>query len=179
MSINEKKSWMTNKNLWNYILFQAFWAALVFPNETKSFWGVIMIVGIYLSIHFRFIFSDLKKQFLFLIVVALSGFTMDFIYSYFSIIAFPNNSWSPIPPLWIMGLWLLFAPTLNFSLQWVTQKPALAFTFGALGGPATYYIGERLQLLTFSRPLMISFVVYGLGWGLFMVLVSLSNFNRR
>jgi hypothetical protein len=55
-------------------------------------------------------------------------------------------------PLWIVGLWLAFATTLNVSLRWLRERTALAASLGAVGGPLSYAAAERVGALTFIEP---------------------------
>ena len=50
-------------------------------------------------------------------------------------------------PPWILGLWALFATTLNRSLAWLHGRYALAAVLGAIAGPLSYWAGARLGAL--------------------------------
>jgi uncharacterized protein DUF2878 len=50
---------------------------------------------------------------------------------------------------WMVGLWAIFATTLNVSLRWLRARPWLAAALGFLGGPAAYYSGARLGAMEF------------------------------
>jgi hypothetical protein len=46
-------------------------------------------------------------------------------------------------PYWMVALWAVFATTLNVSMRWLRERPALAALLGAIGGPAAYWSGAR------------------------------------
>lgn len=68
-------------------------------------------------------------------------------------------------PLWIVALWALFATTLNSSLGWMQGRPALAALFGAIGGPLSYWAGERMGALRLESPVA-ALVALAAGWAL-------------
>ena len=70
-----------------------------------------------------------------------------------------------LPPPWMIGLWALFASTLNVSLNWLKKHTALAILLGAISGPLCYWAGERLgalSLLNFNSAM----VYLALGWAI-------------
>ena len=69
--------------------------------------------------------------------------------------------------LWMLGLWLGFATTLNSSLHWLFARPWLAIVFGALGGPVAYWSGVKLGALTLG-PVTPSLVAIGICWAIAM-----------
>ena len=46
-------------------------------------------------------------------------------------------------PYWMVALWAVFATTLNVSMRWLRERPAIAALLGAIGGPAAYWSGAR------------------------------------
>ena len=79
--------------------------------------------------------------------------------------------WSPLDvlaPLWIAGLWVLFATTFGSSLAWLVGRPWLAFAFGAVGGPLSYLAAERLGAVALGPDLGTSLAGLAVTWGLAM-----------
>jgi hypothetical protein len=68
-------------------------------------------------------------------------------------------------PIWIGGIWLLFATTFDGCLSWLAQRPILAALLGAIGSPLSYRAAQALGALevadAWPRLLMVS-VVWGL-----------------
>lgn len=56
---------------------------------------------------------------------------------------------TPIPspalaPIWMLGLWVNFALSVNHSLGFLSGRVALAAVFGAIGGPLAYWGAARV-----------------------------------
>ena len=75
-----------------------------------------------------------------------------------------------VAPYWIVGMWMLFATTLNVSLAWLKGRLALAVAFGAAGGPLAYFTGEKLGGINLESPAQ-ALVALGIGWGVMMPLL--------
>ena len=70
-------------------------------------------------------------------------------------------------PHWILGLWALFATTLNVSLGWLQGRWLLATVLGAFAGPLSYWGGARLGALTLVEPVP-ALAALAIGWAVFM-----------
>lgn len=68
------------------------------------------------------------------------------------------------PPVWLIGLWAAFGTLLNVSLAPLKKRPGLAAGLAALGGPASYYAGERLGAITLAEPRMLTLAILGAAW---------------
>ena len=55
-----------------------------------------------------------------------------------------GNVSASLAPYWIVAMWMLFATTLNVSLRWLRERPALAAIVGGISGPLAYYGGAKL-----------------------------------
>lgn len=55
-------------------------------------------------------------------------------------------------PHWILGMWALFATTLNVSLNWLKGRWLVATVLGAAGGPLSYWAGGRLGAVELVEP---------------------------
>lgn len=75
-----------------------------------------------------------------------------------------------LAPYWIVGMWMLFATTLNVSLGWLKGRALLAAVFGAAGGPLAYVTGAKLGgiVLVEQVPALVALAV---GWGVMMPLL--------
>jgi len=58
----------------------------------------------------------------------------------------------PLPPLWDIALWPLFASTLNGALGWLRERLTLAALLGAVGGPLAYVAAARLGAVQLGAP---------------------------
>jgi len=80
-------------------------------------------------------------------------------------IAYPEGTlFGVLPPLWMLGLWLLFAITLNVSLRWMRRYLPVAVLFGLIGAPLAYWGGSRLGAFHITAPLPYT-VTLALAWG--------------
>jgi hypothetical protein len=74
-------------------------------------------------------------------------------------------------PLWMTGLWLAFATTLNVSLRWLRGRMALAALLGAIGGPLSFAAAARLGALSFDETAA-ALAVQAAGWAVLLPLAS-------
>jgi hypothetical protein len=74
-------------------------------------------------------------------------------------------------PLWMMGLWLAFATTLNVSLRWLRGHMALAALLGAVGGPLSFAAAARLGAVSFDETAA-ALAVQGAGWAVLLPVAS-------
>ena len=89
----------------------------------------------------------------------------------FGWVSYPSGMLLPFAaPYWIVGMWMLFATTLNVSLGWLRGRDGLAIAFGAAGGPLAYFTGEKLGGIILVQPTA-ALVALGLGWAVMMPLL--------
>jgi len=82
------------------------------------------------------------------------------------------NTTSMLPPIWIVSLYPLFSLLLNHSLKIIKKNYLVSFLFGFLGAPFSYIAGISLGGLTFSYPLLPTWIMIGICWGLFLCLLT-------
>ena len=155
---------MSWRNVLNAILFQAGWFAAVLGAAKGVPWlGPILLMPV-LAVHLH-MSTDRKGEMRLLLSAGVAGFIFDSVLAAFG--AFTPRPWllpEPLSPPWMIGLWLNFAATLNYSLGWLRGRPLLAALFGAVGGPLAYYSGARLGA-TLDGPSLIGLIILALGWG--------------
>lgn len=104
-----------------------------------------------------------------LLLVSIGGIALDSLWLGLGLFSFSNSAFFP---LWMAALWLAFA-----CWWWLLQQ-RFAFRFpmlvpiGALGGPFSYFVGERLGAMTLHQPAWLVFSALAVGWALFLPLVS-------
>lgn len=57
----------------------------------------------------------------------------------------------PVPPPWIISLWLLFAATVALPARSLLSSPVVAGILGGIGGPLAYLAGRSLGAIDASR----------------------------
>jgi hypothetical protein len=70
-------------------------------------------------------------------------------------------------PLWILGLWLAFAATLQCSLAFLQRRRWLAAAFGAIGAPLAYLgAAHGWQAVVFAAPSWPTLLALAGAWAL-------------
>lgn len=82
------------------------------------------------------------------------------------------NTTKMLPPIWIVLLYPLFSLLLNHSLKIIKKNYLASFLFGFLGAPLSYIAGISLGGLTFPYPLLQTWIMIGICWGLFLCLLA-------
>ena len=73
-------------------------------------------------------------------------------------------------PHWILGMWAVFATTLNVSLNWLKGRWLVAFLLGGIAGPLSYWAGARLGAVVLVEPVA-ALTALGVGWAIMMPLL--------
>jgi hypothetical protein len=75
-----------------------------------------------------------------------------------------------LAPAWILSMWGLFGTTLNVSLRWLRGRPVLALLFGAIGGPMSFWAGQRLGAVQITGP-WAGLLAQAAGWAVILPLL--------
>ena len=79
------------------------------------------------------------------VVAMLLGILLDSGLQYFSVIGFYGWALGPLSPFWLWTLWVMFALTLNSSLDFLKNQSLITHAFlGLVFGPVTYYAGAQM-----------------------------------
>lgn len=156
----------------NFIFFQVGWWSTAVLVDNQLVVGALCVQGILLSLHIMF--GAHEGEWAFILSVGALGFLLDFSYQTLGGFEVYPDLVQGFMPLWLIGIWFLFASTLEHSLKWMFTRPVIAALLGAVFGPLTYYIaGEQFGLLKFSEPLAVSLGIYAMVWGIFMLMVPI------
>jgi hypothetical protein len=148
----------------NFVTFQLAWFACVLGAAYELDWLGPAFLIVYLPIHL-ILFKSLKDDMQLLVIAIAVGFIVDCALVLSGAMSFPLDPASLYyQPFWMAALWGNFALTLRHSLAWLTPKPLLATAFGALGGPAAYFAGDRLGALIVEEQLWYSLLLVGVAW---------------
>lgn len=149
----------------NFFLFQAGWFACVLGAARGFPWqGALAALLIAAFIVLRS--GHPRAELALAAAAAAAGFAFDSALALAGWVDFEGAVPAPLlAPVWMVALWALFATTLNVSLRWLREWPALGVLFGAVGGPVAYYAGERLGALQFADPLL-GLTAVAVGWAL-------------
>ena len=114
------------------------------------------------------VLSRQKSEWRSLLAVAICGWIIDSALIQFGVLHMANTAWLP---LWLALLWLAFATTVGYSLQWTATPWWLGSVLGAIAGPLSYWAGARLAGVELPLGHGPSVALLGLVWALAMPLL--------
>jgi len=144
--------------LLNAGLFQLGWFACVLSAQRP--WLLLIAIAC-LAVHLLWI-ADNRNEWRTLVRVAACGWALDSALLHLGLFEFPGTK--VLLPLWLAVLWLLFASTLHYSLNWTARPWWLASLLGACGGPLSYLGGAKLADIGLPLGLWPSLVLLALIW---------------
>ncbi|MGI9270852.1 MAG: DUF2878 domain-containing protein [Woeseiaceae bacterium] len=162
----------------NFAAFQVGWFSSVLGGAQQMPWlGPVVVLGA-LAIHFRAAKRPAEELALVLSCAAIGALFDSVLVSLGWVQYSSGMLFEMAAPYWIVSMWMLFATTLNVSMRWLRQKEWLAAFFGLIGGPTTYYAGEKLGGIVLLDQTA-ALVALGIGWAVMMpILLRLSeNFD--
>jgi hypothetical protein len=127
----------------NLVLFQIGWVITVAGAGQGAWWAGPLSLAALAAVTFKL--SPWPRTDLALLCTAcLIGLLVDSAYVQLGLLRFAE----PIPfmglaPIWILGMWMSFALTLNHSMRMFKAHLGLAALFGLIGGPIAYYVAGR------------------------------------
>ena len=83
-------------------------------------------------------------------------------------------------PLWILGIWIAFAMTLNHSLAFFRKHLGWASALGAVAGPVAYVSAANgFHAISFTAPLPLVLAGLGAAWAVVVPVLLLITDRRR
>ena len=124
--------------------------------------------------------TDLYIQDVLLVVFSIPlGLILEILLTQTNLIHYDYSS-KLFPPIWIIALYPLFSLLLNHSLRFMKGSYTISFLFGFLGAPFSYIAGVSLGGLTFPHPLIESWIMIGICWGLFLcIMTKIANIVQK
>lgn len=148
----------------NVVAFQLGWLATVLAAANQLPWLSLVVLVVLLAVHFYWVADARKADIKLLSAAIVLGVIWDSLLMQGGWTAFSAAPlFGALVPYWMLVLWVLFATTLNHSLKWLKGRWWLAAVFGVLGGPLSYFAGQRLGALVLPE-LMPSLIAIALGW---------------
>ncbi|WP_078085806.1 DUF2878 domain-containing protein [Microbulbifer mangrovi] len=103
-------------------------------------------------------------------VVTVSGCVMDSLLFRFGL--FETSSQIVLLPVWLSLLWVNFALALRFAFHFLQRKFWVAALFGAIGGPASYLVGAKINAsVSLAEPLGLSLAILAGLWTVYLPVV--------
>ncbi|WIO74831.1 DUF2878 domain-containing protein [Porticoccaceae bacterium LTM1] len=153
------------KNLVNLLIFQTGWLASVVGAANGYPWLSLLAVALLVPLHCAVVGRACKIDFQLMAALLIVGLCWDSFLQASGLVRFHQGFWlGNAAPCWILALWILFSLTLNHSLGWLRKRLWLGLLFGAVGGPLSYFAGEKLGALSLNENY--SLLVIALGWAL-------------
>jgi hypothetical protein len=160
----------TGHVLANFAAFQAGWFASVLGGAHGAPWFGLAVTALVVAWHLGTAARPGIEARL-LVLAAVLGASWDSALVALGWIDFASGTlFAGMAPGWIVALWVLFATTLNVSLNWLKGRYWLAAGLGAVAGPLAYYGGAKLGAVGFPEPVL-ALGALSVGWALFMPLL--------
>ncbi len=154
----------------NFAAFQLGWFSSVLGGANEMPWigpiAVFAIVAFHLARAERF-----TAELTLIVICGALGTLFDSLLVYMGWVEYPSGMFlNQAAPYWIIGMWFLFATTLNLSMRWMKGRPLLAAVLGLVSGPLTYIAGHKLGGIEFAdQPAALA--ALGIGWAIMMPLL--------
>jgi hypothetical protein len=110
-----------------------------------------------------------RRELALLATVGVLGFAFDSLLLSTGWISFPGHTGN-LAPYWMVGIWVLFATTLNVAFRWMRPRLPLAALLGGISGPLSYWSGSKTGALTLAEPTS-ALIALSIGWALVMPLL--------
>ena len=151
-------------NALNYALYQTGWLAAVVGAARGYPWVGMGVATVLAGAHIA-LARQRRSELVLVIVAGATGLVVDSTQVHFGLITFPAGGLVPwLCPPWIVVMWMQFATTFRFSLEWLLGRPVAAAAFGAIGGPLAYMVGDRLGAVVLGEPRTTALLVLSSLW---------------
>ncbi|MBV8657603.1 MAG: DUF2878 domain-containing protein [Burkholderiales bacterium] len=151
----------------NFLAYQVGWFSTVLGAAHGIGWlGPLFVGG--LTYRHVILATDRRAEITMLVIVTFAGCLFDQLMLTAGWVSYPASDWpASLLPVWMVGLWLSFATTLNVSTRWLHKRSLLALLLGAIGGPLAYAGGARLGAMSWSPDHPVGLAL-GVGIGLLL-----------
>ncbi len=159
-----------NTMVLNLIAFKTGWLASVIGAANGLPLAGALTVAAVAALHLK-LTRDRAGEAVLLLSAALIGFVWESLLVTFGVLTYlPSSGIDGIAPYWIVGMWVLFATTLNVGMRWLHKSLWVAAIAGAVGGPLSFVAGEKAGAVVFADS-TISLLIIGAGWALLLPLL--------
>ncbi len=157
----------------NVVAFQVCWVAFV-GGAARGWWWLGFLFLLPFALWQLRISAWPRADVAMIGISAVLGFAMDSALVQAGLLSYVAPiPWAGWAPLWMVGLWMAFALTLNHSLVFLRRSWLLAFAIGALAGPFAYWIaGRAWQAVVFHEPASRAYIAQAIAWGVLTPLLS-------
>ncbi len=179
ISLKEMEKLLKNKLLLNALFFQVSWWGYFLCARSGNLNGVLVNFILYSFAHFIFVsksrqtrIRDLKLM----LSISILGYLVDLFLLEGLLFSMQHKSLAST--FWLFGMWWGFASSISYSLRNLILKVRYALPAAALFGPLSYWAGEKIEVLTYFKPVPLYYGLHGILWaGFFYILFKLSKRN--
>ena len=152
----------------NLVLFQALWFCCILGAAYNNFIPAWSVLACLISLN---LLKPVKSDLNYLAVFITAGFLTDSLLSALNWISYkPYIFPMEIAPMWILFLWIGFALSMRWSMNWLITLPKLAYPALMIGGPLSYFGAQRLGAIEMVQPLAASTLI-SLSWGVILIVL--------
>lgn len=153
------------RSIFTLVGLQGGWWACAWGAATGRPWLGPAVVIVYLVLYLLSA-QDGREEVRYLLIVLAIGLIVDSAKRASGIVHY-TSPMPPVPwiaPVWILGMWALFATALRGPLRWLGDRPWVAGLLGAVFGPLSYLTGARIGAVSFSLDTMLTMVILAAVW---------------
>lgn len=170
---------LKNKLLLNVLFFQVSWWGYFLCARSGNLNGVLANFIFYSFAHFYFISNSCQNRIRDLkLILSISG--LGYFVDLFLLegLLFSMQHKNFTTTFWLFGMWWGFASSISYSLRNLILKVRYALPAAAVFGPLSYWAGEKIEVLTYFKPVPLFYGLHGVLWaGFFWVLYKLAKRN--
>lgn len=148
--------------------------------------SILATIGAVFLIIFQLYYTKNKNislyiQDFFLVIFSIPlGTLLEIFFIQTNTLNYTNTIIAGFPPIWIVLLYPLFSLLLNHSLKIIKKHYLAPFLLGFFCAPLSYIAGISLGGLIFPYPLIQTWIIIGICWGLFLsLLIKISNIVEK
>ena len=152
-------------NLWiNAISYQLTWLITIAGAARGWWWAGPAAVGVFAGWQLA-VSAQRRADALLLLLAAAIGFVIDSAFAQTHLISYAAATpWAHLAPIWIVGLWMSFALTLNHSLAYLKTHALAAAALGGAGAPLAYLAAVHWGALAFPAESVPTLVLLAVSW---------------
>lgn len=149
----------------NLVLFQIGWVITVYGAGQGIWWAGPLSLLVLAAVTFS-LTPWPRTDLALLCCACLIGLIIDSAYVQLGLLRFAETvPFSGLAPIWILGMWMSFALTLNHSMRLFKAQLFLSALFGLIGGPMAYYVaGQKFAAVEILATPWLAYSVIGLVW---------------
>ena len=151
----------------NVLAFKVGWMSSVYgaANDLPTLGPFVVLIAILLHLYFA---QDPSRELILVLSAGLVGAAFDSILVTAGWLTYSSGMiGNNIAPYWMIGMWMLFATTLNMAMRWFHSKLPVAAVAGLILGPFSYFVGSKIGAVTFANPLYAT-IALAIGWAAIM-----------